>query len=720
MLTIISNQKIKILATLMLGLMLFAISVVSTRAGDISDDAGPGATTDTGYVIVALKSPGAVFYEGGIKNLPATARDRARFDPSSTAYAAYQKHLDNEHANFRNALARLAPEAQAVRSFHATANAVVVQLNGLAPGKISTLRGVKKVYDVRLYRANMDQSVNLINAPAAWAAVGGREGAGSGVRVTVIDSGIIDSLIPGFHPFYSCKLVEFGGFYFSGVTGLPAIGIKNENGVDPAPGVAFISAHGTHVAGTAGGCVTTIAGSIFSTSSPTVFDGAQLSGVAPGATLVDRNVFPGIGAGFTAFGGSAFSHDIAAAIEDTVLAGGDIINMSLGGGVQGPNDFLAEAANAAVAAGVVVVTSAGNAGPGANTIGSPGSAADVVAVGATTNARGMGLLVMAPGFAPINAIAGEFPNFDGSDQTLIDWPGSDNLVCTSDIAADALAGQVVLIERGVCSFSQKMANAKAAGAGGAIVFTDDRDATGMAKTAGFDDDIPAVMVARPEGLALEAALAGGVSLFPTVITPPVVVPTTPNLLAGFSSRGPVSFTGIVKPDLVATGVNVLSSVFTSTGWELFNGTSMASPHVAGAAAVLLQANPDWSPAQVKSALTTTATDLGLTPWEQGAGLLNLEAALGTNAFFAPTNASFGIYIGRAPANGSVDIEIDTVASCSVSSLTGSFMDASISGNVLTVEFNGGRSAPTATHAGFVTVDCDGQSHTIPWGAVVDR
>jgi minor extracellular serine protease Vpr len=328
----------------------------------------------------------------------------------------------------------------------------------------------------------------------------------------------------------------------------------------------------------------------------------------------------------------------------------------------------------------------------------------------------MGVIVTAPGFDQNNAVPGEFPDFDSTDQVLIDWPGSDNLVCSSDVADGSLSGEVVLIERGACSFSQKMANAKAAGAGGAIVFTDDRGVTGMARTAGFDDLIPAVMVARDDGLALEGALAGG-ALSPTTITPPTIVAETPNELAGFSSRGPVPFTGIVKPDVVAPGVNVLSSVF--FGFELFNGTSMASPHVAGASAVLLQANTTWSPAMVKSAIATTATDLGLAPWEQGSGLMNLEAAMNTNTFFAPTNASFGVFVGKAPANASVDIAMSGAA-CSVSGASGPFVAASIDGGVLTVEFNGGREAPSGNHGGYVTLDCGGQSHTIPWGVVVDR
>jgi minor extracellular serine protease Vpr len=693
-------------AALALGILLVSLPFMATWAAQ--------AGAESGYVIVKLRSPAAVYYRGGIQGIRATAAVKGkRFDPSSSAYAAYTKHLKKQQRGFRAKLATYAPNARPVGSFRITANAVIVKLNGESPNRIKNIKGVKKVHDSPLYRPNMNESVSLINVPPVWTAVGGQSVAGEGVRIGIIDSGIVDSLIPGFHEFYSCKSVEFGNFYFSGQTGTPAIDIKNENGALPAPGVAFVSTHGTHVAGTAGGCVTTI-------SDGTVWDGTTLSGVAPAATLVDYNVFPGIGAGFTAFGGSAFSHDIASAIEDSVANGDHVINMSLGGPPQGPNDFLAAVSGAAMKAGVVVVTSAGNEGPGPYTVGSPGSHPDVITVGATTNTRGLTLTVTAPGFDPIVGFAGEFPDFDGSDETLIDWPGSDNLACSSNVADGSLSAEVVLIERGACTFSQKMANAKAAGAGGVIVFTDSRDPGAMAASPGFDDEIPAIMIGRSDGLALESELASSGSLFPTVIIPPTIGPETPNELAGFSSRGPVPFTEIVKPDVVAPGVNVLSSVFTDTGWELFNGTSMASPHVAGSAAVLLQSHPGWTPAQVKSAIATTATNLGLAPWEQGSGLVNLEAANTTNAFFSPTNASFGRFTGRAPAHGSITIAVDSAATCSVSVVTGDFVSASIAGSELTVEFEGGRHAEGALYGGFVSVDCGAQSHTIPWGAVVNR
>ncbi len=687
---------------------------LTTGAAAVTQAAPPAqaASASTDYVIVELSSQAAARYQGGKKDLPATAVAKGRLDTQSGAYAAYKRFLENEHANFRAQLNKLANSAVVTKEMFATSNAVVVKLNGADIKAVKKISGVKAVYPSTLYKPNMDESVKLIGADVAWDELSdgsGRAGAGAGVRVAVIDSGIPASLIDGFHPFYDCKSVEFGGFFYSGETGTPAIAIKNPNGNVPAPGVAWVSEHGTHVGGTIGGCITTI-------GDGSVWDGTTLSGVAPGATLVDYNVFPGIGAGYVAQDGSAFSHDIADAIESAVVNGDDVINMSLGGGVQGPNDYLAQVSDAAVAAGVVVVTSAGNEGPGPYTVGSPGSAHDVITVGASTNSRGMGIEVYAPGFDPIRAYPGDFPDFDGTDQTLVDWPGADNEACNSELAPGAIGGEVVLIARGSCTFSQKMANAKAAGAGGVVVYSDDRAPGGMATTPGFDDQIPAVMISHEDGIALEPALP----LSPVQVTPPTIVAETPNLLADFSSRGPVPFTGIVKPDVVAPGVNILSSVW--SGWELYNGTSMASPHVAGAAAVILHEHPDWAPWEVKSALATTATKLpDLAPWEQGSGLINLPAALVADDFFQPTNASFGEFKGYAPATGTVDIAITSADECELVGTEGDDkIAASVADNVLSVSFDGGRKEAGGFFGGYVFVECGTDVHTIPWGAVVNR
>jgi minor extracellular serine protease Vpr len=176
---------------------------------------------------------------------------------------------------------------------------------------------------------------------------------------------------------------------------------------------------------------------------------------------------------------------------------------------------------------------------------------------------------------------------------------------------------------------------------------------------------------------------------------------------------------------VAPGVNILSSVIDfnayevlSRGWDLYEGTSMASPHVAGAAALLLEQHEDWDPAQVKSALVTTASDLDHEVWEQGGGLTDIPAAIDATVSFEPANASFGIFRGRAFANADVEIAISG-GSCDVSD-PGGFVDYVMDGATLTLQFGGGRSAPTGFYGGYVRLDCGGEIHTIPWGAVIER
>ncbi len=694
-----------VFAVLVVVAVVASLLVVAPVAGSTTD----GVDYGNGYMIVELASSPLAHNDA--------TKVSGRFDVNSPAYAQAQARLEREHARFVDRLAKTAPEAEIVNQMFVTSNSVVLKLNGASPASIEAIGGVHRTSPSDLYYLDMNESVGLIGADTFWNSIGGSENAGAGVKVGIIDSGINPD-----HPFFACKDVNFGGVYYSGVgilPQIPAIPAIFGPGFIPGPGDPLYSSdpHGTHVAGTVAGCVTTIADG-------SVWDGTPLSGVAPGAELWDYNVFPYFGAGMVAFGGSAFSHDIAAAIEDAVLDGMDVINMSLGGGVQGPHDFLAEVSNAAVAAGVTVVTSAGNEGPGWYTVGSPGSAEDVIAVGASTSTRGMGVQILIDGWDPIYAVPGEFPDFDGGLYDVVDWGGEDNEACSA-AGAPAYSGEVVIIARGSCTFSQKMANAKAAGAGGVIVYTYPGEAPiGMAKTAGFDDDIPAVMVTRDDGNDLEA-----VAPVSATITPPVVVPANPDLLAGFSSRGPAPFTNIVKPDVVAPGVNILSSVqgsgtilgmFGAPGWELYNGTSMASPHVAGAAAALLGEH-DWSPAMVKSALVSTANadKPGLSVFEQGGGLIDLPTAGMASTFFAPASASFGITKGNKPASGSIDIAI-TGGACSVVTMVGDYASAEVDGDTLTVSFDGGRDAGSGFYGGYVNLDCDGDAYHIPWGAVVNR
>jgi subtilisin family serine protease len=410
-----------------------------------------------------------------------------------------------------------------------------------------------------------------------------------------------------------------------------------------------------------------------------------MSGIAPGAWLGNYNVFPGLVV-------NARSEDILNAVEAAVNDGMDVLNLSLGGAYHGNNDLLAKGLDTAVAAGVVVVASAGNEGPGGFTIGSPGRARDIITVGASTNNHFVGQPITY-GATTIGGAVGEFDSFGAGSLGLFD---TGNNGCAS-VAAGA-SGKVALITRGTCTFSQKVANAKAAGAVGVIVVNNVAgDPTAMAGTVGFDDDIPALMISNIDGAALRAAHPTSVSFtatFSEFVTP------NGDILAGFSSQGPTNVDYAIKPDLTSVGVNVLSSVACANGascggegdWAFFSGTSMSAPHVAGSAAVLLGLHPTWTPAQVKSALVNTAdlvvknaldasTTVG--PQAQGAGREDLAEAAATDATFWPTSASFG----RISASKNTPTSI----AVKVSNLTGTATTYSVAEMVFTPA--GGTLAP---------------------------
>jgi minor extracellular serine protease Vpr len=374
----------------------------------------------------------------------------------------------------------------------------------------------------------------------------------------------------------------------------------------------------------------------------------DMSGIAPGAFLGNYNVFPG---GVL----NARSEDILNAVDAAVADGMDVLNLSLGGGYHGNNDLLAIGLDNAVDAGVVVAVAAGNSGPGPGTLQSPGRARKIITVGASTNQHFVGQPFTYPagGGTTIGAAVGDFPALATASYDLFDTQSNG---CTS--VDPGASGKLAIIDRGVCTFSTKVRNAIAAGAIGVLVINNVAgDPTAMAKDGGGGDDLPAVMIGLNEGAALRASgetTASAVAEFQEFIT------TNKDILAGFSSQGPTNVDLAIKPDLTSVGVNVLSSITCvgkpdtcpgdGSGWAFFSGTSMSTPHIAGSAAVLLDLDPSWSPAQVKSALTNRADlmvkdaktglhDIG--PTAQGAGRENLSVAADATTWLDPVSASFG-------------------------------------------------------------------------------
>lgn len=698
-------------ATLALALAVSGLAVAAPPSA--SGDANAGD-----YVIVTLPSPAAAQYEGGIPGLERTKPLRGRFDPNSQAYQNYRRHLEDEHGAFLSSLRRVAPRAEVVREYFAVLNGFAIKLNGHRPEDVARAQGAQRVGNSWLYRPTMNTSVDLINADDVWGSLGGRAEAGSGIKVGVIDSGIDDS-----HVFFDCKDGE-GGDSIPGITHKVYASGVALGPINPYPDIVFD--HGTHVAGTIGGCVTD-----GSTASPVQVSG-HLSGVAPGAELHDYNVFPGYGAGFWAFGGSAFSHDIAAALEDAVLDGMDVVNMSLGGSVQGPHDFLAEASNATVDAGIVVVVAAGNSGPGDMTVESPGSAEKVITAGASTNGHLGGVPVTVTGFDdPFVAAAGDFGPYGtpvGGD--LIEWSsatGGDTTGCNA--VGTVLTGDpIVLIDRGACTFTTKVRNAQDAGAIGVVVVN---NVAGPPSGMAHDNTEPkptilAVMVSQSDG----GTIRSGLPATATIGGAAEEFPATPNVLAGFSSRGPTPFTYLIKPDVVAPGVNVYSSVFNDQ-FAFFQGTSMATPHVAGAAALLLHAHIDWGPAEVKSALVNRANAgivTGLpndraTPLQIGNGLIQVDLAADAGVFASPVSVSFGLWNGNKGVSASREVTLwsATSGSCTVAATGDVSVPSSVDSNgAFEVSLEGGRDIPTGDHWGTITVDCGDDVFTIPWWVRVDR
>jgi minor extracellular serine protease Vpr len=288
----------------------------------------------------------------------------------------------------------------------------------------------------------------------------------------------------------------------------------------------------------------------------------------------------------------------------------------------------------------------------------------VITVGASTNQHFVGEPLTYPsgGGTTVGAAVGDFDALPAGSYNLFDT-ASDG--CAS-VAAGA-SGNLAIINRGTCTFSQKVANAKSAGAVGVLMINNVAgDPIAMARTSGFDDDIPAVMISLNDGATLRASgstTASATGTFSEFIT------SNADILAGFSSQGPTSPESAIKPDLTSVGVNVLSSITCvgqpntcpgdGTGWAFFSGTSMSTPHIAGSAAVLLNLNPTWSPNQVKSALVNRADlvvkdaktgthDIG--PTAQGAGRENLSVAADATTWLSPVSASFGKVPAGSPTS----------------------------------------------------------------------
>lgn len=668
-------------------LTILLVSVAPTVAASSSSSTSAQGTPVSGIMIVKLKDPALAEYA------PANPSPGNRLDLSTPTAQAYLKQLSDKQAQFENYIKANNLNVQVLYHYSVLLNGLAVKLTNEVPNRLIANGAVLSLSNAQSYQTDMDISPNLVGLTdfsfstdlGLWAALGGHQNAGLGMKIGIIDTGIDQT-----HPFLTDSSLAVPAAFpkcdaLDSATSTPdnsCLFTSNKVIVakvfQSAYGTSFTAfaaqAHGTHVSGTAAG--------VFGTTAP--LSGARvLSGIAPKAFLGNYNVFPD---GIT----NSFDVDIIAALEAAFTDGMDVVNLSLGGSPSAV-DPLADAANAAADAGMIPVIAAGNSGSGAFTIQSPGVAKKAITAGASTNAHffGIKVAVTAPTPVPssltnIGAAVGEGPAYSGITSALyFNWDavtGSSifSQACTLTGTEPSLTGMIALIRRGGCFFSTKINNAASKGAIGVIISNNAAgDPTAMSMAS--PTTIPAVMVSITAGVALRSFYntnpttatlsvdaSGGITEF---------FSGNQDFIAGFSSRGPTLFPEeafLIKPDVTAPGVNVYSSV--PGGFAIFQGTSMATPHTAGAAALLKQLHPSWSVQQVKSALVNSAArppNLATSILARGGGRIDLIAAAGVTATLDPASISFGLIEPKADTN-TEDVEISSVSTSTVTyTITGS-------------------------------------------------
>lgn len=468
-------------------------------------------------------------------------------------------------------------------------NAVFASIDAAQVAEIANVSSVTTIREVANYEVDLPDTVPYIGGTHVQSA--GFDG--TGITVAVLDSGIDyyhaafggsgdpndyanddPSVVePGTFP--TAKVVD--GFDFVGDQWVPGgVLAPDPDPLDSGP-AAF---HGTHVGDI-------IAGS---------------SGVAPGASLVAVKVC-------SSQSSSCSGVALIQGMEFAVSAGVDIINMSLGSLYgQAFDDDLSAAVDGATAAGILTVASAGNSSDKPYVTGSPAAAPTALSVAQTQvpSALLVEMQVTAPaesaGFyeavhqgwsAPLTApIAGPVQYGDGVggnlDGCLPFEPGS-------------VAGQIVAVDRGACNFSAKIQNIEAGGGILGIIMLIDPSAPFEGAFGGGElPGIPGYMIHQSSGNILRAGNA-------EISFDPATGIALVGSLVGTSARGPsMNFNSLIKPEIGAPGASVSAEVGTGTQATPFGGTSGAAPMVSGSAALLMDAEPDLTPLEVKARLVNTA------------------------------------------------------------------------------------------------------------------
>ncbi|PGS49714.1 S8 family serine peptidase [Bacillus sp. AFS041924] len=462
-----------------------------------------------------------------------------------------------------------------------------------------------------------------------------------------IEVGILDTGMDYHHP--DLKDAYKGGYDFVDNDNDPMettyADWKKSGKAEISNGSAYYTEHGTHVAGIIGG--RGVADSEFKTV-----------GAAPEADLYSYRVLGPYGSGS--------AENIIAAIDRAVKDGMDVINMSLGNTLNDPLYATSIAVNNAVLSGVTTVVAAGNSGDKSYTLGSPAAAALALTVGASSialdvyqyagvqNGMNYSLRQLARNYSD------DLTLLKGKTYQLVDV----GLANPADFNGKDVNGKIAFIKRGSIGLIDKIKNAKAKGASGVIMYNDEANAAEGAIQSFLGESVnavPAFSVSNSDGKAILTAMQAGQTSF--TFGDFTKLKTAADELATFSSRGPSRVNYDIKPEVVAPGVSILSTVpfyinnKTVDGskaedykyaYERLSGTSMATPYVAGVSALLLQSNKSLQPEDIKSILMNTADPLSknYSVFEMGSGRVDAYEAIHSNVEFEVVDKTPTIINGK--------------------------------------------------------------------------
>lgn len=639
-----------------------------------------GITGEQLYVVQLEEAPLAT-YRGGVANLAATSPQylsrnsgnrRAKLDVNSPAARAYTAHLQTRQAAIKVASdTAVGRELKQVHAFTRSINAISLSMTQDEALEVAKLAGVTRITRDLSHPLLTDRGPNFIGANSIWdgSALEGLGTYGEGILVGVLDTGV-----NGDHPSFAAvggdgyvHTNPFGDGVYQGdcyatpdrVCNSKLVGRYNFH---PSANTSEDEdGHGSHTASTAVGNVLAGVPLPDAEGNALEFSLGQMSGVAPHANLVTFRVCAPTCPGTS----------IISSIEVAISLGVDVLNHSIGSAAGSPwNDPKSLSFKGARAAGISMANSAGNGGTDAagnyidGDAGATGGAPWSSSVAASSHDRAFpsktisfsgpagtpGTITgraITPGYSGPIVYAGDYPNAND--------PNGDPAQCLQPFPAGTFNGdEIVLCDRGAIARVAKAMNVRDGGAAGFVLCNVDGGAAFLA-----DDPhvIPSIQISAEDCNPVRSWLASGSGHTAEIggTGPAYGDPAAGDLMATFSSRGPYTGFDILVPTISGPGLSIFAAVNDPTQYAFLQGTSMSSPHIAGAMALLHAAHPDWTPGEVHSALITTGTTdmledvdpsvfLGpmrpANPLDFGGGRIQLEMASKASLVLDETDENF--------------------------------------------------------------------------------